>query len=114
MHCRLLISDHEVTLSNLLPPFHTVVDYSQKDREVCYRPLSSSAVAPSSLVELLIGRSSRCCRCCLSPCATCEILRRRSAEKCVLARYFPLIEPKKFTIAHRVFGASNIIKFLQL
>ncbi|KAL4284558.1 hypothetical protein GQ457_16G007450 [Hibiscus cannabinus] len=49
----------------------------------------------------------------LSPCAACKILRRRCADKCVLAPYFPPTEPAKFTIAHRVFGASNIIKFLQ-
>ncbi|XP_073124053.1 LOB domain-containing protein 1-like [Henckelia pumila] len=49
----------------------------------------------------------------LSPCAACKILRRRCAEKCVLAPYFPPSEPLKFTIAHRVFGASNIIKLLQ-
>ncbi|KAH0668368.1 hypothetical protein KY290_029229 [Solanum tuberosum] len=48
-----------------------------------------------------------------TPCAACKILRRRCAEKCVLAPYFPPSEPIKFTIAHRVFGASNIIKFLQ-
>ncbi|CAK9165595.1 unnamed protein product [Ilex paraguariensis] len=49
----------------------------------------------------------------LSPCAACKILRRRCVEKCVLAPYFPSTEPLKFTIAHRVFGASNIIKLLQ-
>ncbi|XP_030447769.1 LOB domain-containing protein 1 [Syzygium oleosum] len=50
----------------------------------------------------------------ISPCAACKILRRRCAvEKCVLAPYFPPTEPAKFTIAHRVFGASNIIKLLQ-
>ncbi|CDP04291.1 unnamed protein product [Coffea canephora] len=49
----------------------------------------------------------------LSPCAACKILRRRCAEKCVLAPYFPPTEPLKFTIAHKVFGASNIIKMLQ-
>ncbi|XVF48900.1 hypothetical protein PTKIN_Ptkin03bG0225400 [Pterospermum kingtungense] len=49
----------------------------------------------------------------MSPCAACKILRRRCADKCVLAPYFPPTEPAKFTIAHRVFGASNIIKFLQ-
>lgn len=50
----------------------------------------------------------------ISPCAACKILRRRCADKCVLAPYFPPTEPLKFTIAHRVFGASNIIKFLQV
>ncbi|XP_009763968.1 LOB domain-containing protein 1 [Nicotiana tabacum] len=49
----------------------------------------------------------------VSPCAACKILRRRCAEKCVLAPYFPPNNPIKFTTAHRVFGASNIIKFLQ-
>ncbi|XP_039012777.1 LOB domain-containing protein 1-like [Hibiscus syriacus] len=49
----------------------------------------------------------------ISPCAACKILRRRCADKCVLAPYFPPTEPAKFTIAHRVFGASNIIKLLQ-
>ncbi|XP_022157927.1 LOB domain-containing protein 11-like [Momordica charantia] len=49
----------------------------------------------------------------VSPCAACKILRRRCAEKCVLAPYFPPSDPFKFTIAHRVFGASNIIKLLQ-
>ncbi|XP_057981903.1 LOB domain-containing protein 1-like [Malania oleifera] len=49
----------------------------------------------------------------LSPCAACKILRRRCAEKCILAPYFPPTEPLKFTTAHRVFGASNIIKLLQ-
>ena len=50
----------------------------------------------------------------LSPCAACKILRRRCADKCVLAPYFPPTDPAKFIIAHRVFGASNIIKFLQV
>ncbi|CAN6559749.1 hypothetical protein ACFX13_030268 [Malus domestica] len=49
----------------------------------------------------------------VSPCAACKILRRRCADKCILAPYFPPSEPAKFTIAHRVFGASNIIKLLQ-
>ncbi|XAR59786.1 hypothetical protein NMG60_11015756 [Bertholletia excelsa] len=48
-----------------------------------------------------------------SPCAACKILRRRCADKCVLAPYFPPTDPLKFTTAHRVFGASNIIKLLQ-
>ncbi|KAF7805555.1 LOB domain-containing protein 1-like [Senna tora] len=62
-------------------------------------PTSSSSPAQAQVVA--------------SPCAACKILRRRCAEKCVLAPYFPPTDPAKFTIAHRVFGASNIIKFLQ-
>lgn len=50
----------------------------------------------------------------VSPCAACKILRRRCVDKCVLAPYFPPHDPLKFTTAHRVFGASNIIKFLQV
>ncbi|KAL5231979.1 hypothetical protein ABZP36_030755 [Zizania latifolia] len=49
----------------------------------------------------------------LSPCAACKILRRRCVDRCLLAPYFPPTEPHKFTTAHRVFGASNIIKLLQ-
>ncbi|KAK8504847.1 hypothetical protein V6N13_056176 [Hibiscus sabdariffa] len=61
-------------------------------------PLTSSPTSPPVVI---------------SPCAACKILRRRCADKCVLAPYFPPTEPAKFAIAHRVFGASNIIKFLQ-
>ncbi|KAI4368788.1 hypothetical protein MLD38_017302 [Melastoma candidum] len=63
---------------------------------------SSANTATNSTAPLIV-----------SPCAACKILRRRCAEKCVLAPYFPPTEPAKFTIAHRVFGASNIIKLLQ-
>ncbi|KAL8158538.1 hypothetical protein V2J09_000075 [Rumex salicifolius] len=49
----------------------------------------------------------------VSSCAACKILRRRCAETCVLAPYFPPSDPVKFAVAHRVFGASNIIKLLQ-
>ncbi|EPS63137.1 hypothetical protein M569_11650, partial [Genlisea aurea] len=49
----------------------------------------------------------------VGPCAACKILRRRCEEKCILAPYFPPNDPFKFTTAHRVFGASNIIKFLK-
>ncbi|KAJ7971933.1 putative LOB domain-containing protein [Quillaja saponaria] len=36
----------------------------------------------------------------ISPCAACKILRKRCANKCTLAPYFPPTEPAKFTIAH--------------
>ncbi|WOL00671.1 LOB domain-containing protein 1-like [Canna indica] len=48
-----------------------------------------------------------------SPCAACKALRRRCGANCVLVPYFPSTEPLKFKLAHRVFGASNIAKFLQ-
>nr|AJP06312.1 LBD1 [Pinus tabuliformis] len=48
-----------------------------------------------------------------SPCAACKLLRRRCTESCVLAPYFPQNDAQKFADAHRVFGASNIIKMLE-
>ncbi|KAF9682070.1 hypothetical protein SADUNF_Sadunf05G0070100 [Salix dunnii] len=49
----------------------------------------------------------------LSPCAACKLLRRRCAEDCVFAPYFPPDEPHKFASVHKVFGASNVNKMLQ-
>ncbi|KAI3461463.1 hypothetical protein Pfo_018126 [Paulownia fortunei] len=66
-------------------------------------PSSSSSPPPPPPTQSVV----------ISPCAACKILRRRCVEKCVLAPYFPPNDPLKFTTAHRVFGASNIIKFLQ-
>ncbi|GLJ15087.1 hypothetical protein SUGI_0246610 [Cryptomeria japonica] len=48
-----------------------------------------------------------------SPCASCKLLRRRCTESCVLAPFFPPNEPQRYIEAHRVFGASNIIKMLE-
>ncbi|KAL8159833.1 hypothetical protein V2J09_001370 [Rumex salicifolius] len=72
----------------------------------CATPPSSSPLPPegSHVAAIVVA----------SPCAACKILRRRcSAEKCVLAPYFPPTDPIKFATAHKVFGASNIIKLLQ-
>ncbi|KAK9063006.1 hypothetical protein SSX86_016876 [Deinandra increscens subsp. villosa] len=69
----------------------------------CRQPSPTSVLTPPPPQSTVI----------LSPCAACKILRRRCVQKCVLAPYFPPTEPLKFTIAHRVFGASNIIKLLQ-
>ncbi|KAK1301779.1 LOB domain-containing protein 4 [Acorus calamus] len=48
------------------------------------------------------------------PCAACRMLHRKCADDCLLAPYFPANEPEKFAGVHRVFGASNVIKMLQL
>ncbi|KAM0951628.1 putative transcription factor AS2-LOB family [Dioscorea sansibarensis] len=48
-----------------------------------------------------------------SPCAACKLLRRRCAEDCVFAPYFPADQPHKFASVHKVFGASNVNKLLQ-
>ncbi|XP_057526011.1 LOB domain-containing protein 1-like [Amaranthus tricolor] len=74
----------------------------------------SDSVSPSSpSSQITPTPNSQTATVIVSPCAACKILRRRCVDKCVLAPYFPPSEPLKFTIAHRVFGASNIIKFLQ-
>lgn len=49
-----------------------------------------------------------------SPCAACKLLRRRCAAGCVFAPYFPPGEPHKFANVHKVFGASNVSKLLQV
>ncbi|KAB2600622.1 LOB domain-containing protein 4 [Pyrus ussuriensis x Pyrus communis] len=48
-----------------------------------------------------------------SPCAACKLLRRRCAQDCVFAPYFPADQPQKFASVHKVFGASNVNKMLQ-
>ncbi|KAH9316595.1 hypothetical protein KI387_025222, partial [Taxus chinensis] len=47
------------------------------------------------------------------PCAACKTQRRKCGNKCLLAPYFPPHDPHKFSIAHRVFGAGNIVKNLR-
>ncbi|KAI9073201.1 hypothetical protein K1719_028677 [Acacia pycnantha] len=48
------------------------------------------------------------------PCAACRMLRRRCDTKCLLSPYFPADELDKFAVVHRVFGASNVIKMIQM
>ncbi|KAL9855686.1 putative transcription factor AS2-LOB family [Arabidopsis thaliana] len=100
------LKDSTYTFLIFLPIIHSfcVGMESKSDASVATTPIiSSSSSPPPSLSPRVV----------LSPCAACKILRRRCAERCVLAPYFPPTDPAKFTIAHRVFGASNIIKFLQ-
>ncbi|MED6221428.1 hypothetical protein PIB30_054541 [Stylosanthes scabra] len=87
-------------ISNSPPPSSS----SPNSQSQSQSPTSSAAPSPPPLPPPPVV---------VSPCAACKILRRRCVEKCVLAPYFPPTDPLKFTIAHRVFGASNIIKFLQ-
>ncbi|XP_043705597.1 LOB domain-containing protein 1-like [Telopea speciosissima] len=49
----------------------------------------------------------------IRPCAACKGLRRRCVATCILAPYFPPTQPLKFLAVHKVFGASNVLKFLQ-
>ncbi|KAK6919955.1 Lateral organ boundaries, LOB, partial [Dillenia turbinata] len=48
------------------------------------------------------------------PCAACMILRRRCEESCLLAPYFSRHEVEKFVKVHKVFGASNAVKMIQV
>ena len=48
------------------------------------------------------------------PCAACRMLRRRCDSNCILAPYFPSDEIEKFSGVHKVFGASNVIKMIQV
>ncbi|KAJ7951330.1 putative LOB domain-containing protein [Quillaja saponaria] len=48
------------------------------------------------------------------PCAACRILRRRCNSNCLLAPFFPTDEIEKFVTVHKVFGASNVIKMVQM
>ncbi|VVA27776.1 PREDICTED: LOB [Prunus dulcis] len=46
-------------------------------------------------------------------CAGCKFLRRKCAQDCVLAPYFPPSNPERFACVHKIFGAGNITKMLQ-
>ncbi|EXB83877.1 hypothetical protein L484_023484 [Morus notabilis] len=48
------------------------------------------------------------------PCAACKMLRRRCDNNCALSPYFPTEEIEKFACVHKVFGASNVIKMIQM
>ena len=47
-------------------------------------------------------------------CAACKSLRRRCPKDCVLAPYFPPTNPQRFACVHKIFGASNITKMLEV
>ncbi|OVA08239.1 hypothetical protein BVC80_1101g45 [Macleaya cordata] len=48
------------------------------------------------------------------PCAACRMLRRKCVDNCLLAPYFPADEAENFADVHKVFGASNVTKMLQM
>ncbi|KGN57342.1 LOB domain-containing protein 24 [Cucumis sativus] len=45
-------------------------------------------------------------------CAACKYLRRRCPSDCIFSPFFPSNNPQRFTIVHRIYGASNVAKFL--
>ncbi|KAF8084297.1 hypothetical protein N665_0726s0020 [Sinapis alba] len=46
-------------------------------------------------------------------CAACKYQRKKCTENCILARYFPQEKQNLFLNAHKVFGVSNITKFIK-
>lgn len=46
-------------------------------------------------------------------CASCKHQRKRCAEDCVLAPYFPAERMQEFQAVHKVFGVSNVIKLVK-
>ncbi|KAJ0965602.1 hypothetical protein J5N97_026740 [Dioscorea zingiberensis] len=47
-------------------------------------------------------------------CAACKYLRRRCSTDCILSPYFPASHPQRFACVHRIFGASNVARMLQI
>jgi Lateral organ boundaries (LOB) domain len=47
-------------------------------------------------------------------CAACKHLRRRCAEDCILAPYFPATHPERFECVHKIFGAGNVARMLKV
>jgi len=47
-------------------------------------------------------------------CAACKYLRRRCPKDCVFSPYFPPNDPQKFACVHRIYGAGNVSKMLQV
>ncbi|KAI9070628.1 hypothetical protein K1719_047408 [Acacia pycnantha] len=47
-----------------------------------------------------------------SPCAACQLFRRRCDADCFFAPYFPADDPQ-FAVVHKVFGASKVRKLLE-
>jgi hypothetical protein len=47
-------------------------------------------------------------------CAACKHPGRRCELDCALAPYFPASQPDRYACVHRVFGASNATRLLQV
>lgn len=80
------------------------MEYNYKTSNTPFSSSSSSRVSPS----LLSGSAVQ------GPCGACKVLRRRCTKSCLLAPYFPPTEPMKFINAHKIYGASNIVKCLRV
>ena len=47
-------------------------------------------------------------------CAACKYLRRICPSDCIFSPYFPSNNPRRFACVHRIHGASNVAKMLQV
>ncbi|KAI4385724.1 hypothetical protein MLD38_003719 [Melastoma candidum] len=115
LHCSLSILSHITNLSpspSLFPFLHQIPSFMEY-KLAKTPPATSPTTSPPGFSPDHDDPNNYSPPTILTPCAACKILRRRCVDKCVLAPYFPPTDPFKFAIAHRVFGASNIIKFLQ-
>ncbi|VFQ81098.1 unnamed protein product [Cuscuta campestris] len=48
-----------------------------------------------------------------SRCAACKQLRRRCPSDCIFLPFFPPNDPQRFSLVHRIFGASKVGFMLQ-
>nr|GEV35647.1 LOB domain-containing protein 24-like [Tanacetum cinerariifolium] len=47
-------------------------------------------------------------------CAACKYFRRRCPSNCVFAPYFPNGNPQRFIFVHKIDGASNMAKMIEI
>ncbi|CAF2139670.1 unnamed protein product [Brassica rapa] len=64
-----------------------------------------------SLSKFHGGSSS--CSSSATACAACKYQRKKCTEHCILAPYFPQEKQNQFLNAHKLFGVSNITKFIK-
>ena len=67
--------------------------------------LRAPSPPPAQMLNVPIGEP---------PCAACKSLRRKCTRECIFLPYFPRDDPEKFARVHKVFGASNVAKMLQV
>ena len=67
--------------------------------------LRATSPPPAQMLNIPLGEP---------PCAACKSLRRKCTRECIFLPYFPRDDPEKFARVHKVFGASNVAKMLQV
>lgn len=91
-------SSHLNTLNQ--PKSHTRFFVLEKSK------ISQSFFLTQKDCEYLIMSSKRC--------AACKQLRRRCPSDCIFLPYFPPNNTQRFSFVHRIYGASNVGKMLQV